>query len=84
MTPSVILCDWLAERDAKLQHFFHSCKRFFIPASVFYFYKIIMYTKSIIYKLPAYYAASVYFLVMSEKSSTFATDFETHFYEQNV
>jgi hypothetical protein len=76
MTPSVILCDWLAERDAKLQHFFHSCKPFFVPASVFYFCKIVTNIKSIIYKLPAYHAASVYFLVISEKNSTFATDFK--------
>ena len=60
----------------KLQHFFHSCKPFFVPASVFYFCKIIIYTKSIIYKLPAYCAASVCFLRMSKKSSTFASNFK--------
>jgi len=37
-----------------------------------------------IYKMPAYWAASVYFLVISKKSSTFAADFETQKIEKSL
>lgn len=47
----VILCEWLAERDAKLQHFFHNCKRLVSPASVFYFCEIITSCKSMSMKI---------------------------------
>jgi hypothetical protein len=54
-----------------------------MPASVFYFYKIVTRTKLMIYKMSIYYAASVYFLVISEKSSTFAAEIKTNFAYEN-
>ena len=56
-----------------------------MPASVFYFCKIVNDRKSIVCNIAFLPSASVYFLVISEKSSTFAAEIKTNFaYENNV